>query len=97
MAKQTYVVKHWYGADNYLDAEKNDFNRVSCKRVSTALRYLAGWRRQAKELGLEKLYDTLCRDDAHYEIVATPNGWDGTEVVAKGMMKDLEKKYTKAA
>lgn len=101
MAKQTYIVQHWYGAETYTEASckstpdnedvcGHDFNRVSCKRVSTALRYLAGWRRQAIERNLQWLYRTLCRDDAHYEIVATPDGYHETEVVASGMMKDLD-------
>ena len=69
----------------------HDFNRVSVKLVKTALRYLAGWRRQAIECGLQSLYATLCRDDARYQIIATPDGYHTTEVVAEGWMKDLDK------
>lgn len=110
MKKQTYIVQHWYGADTYdeagrkaLDSNHNDliacadFNRMSCKKVSTVLRYLANWRRQAKEYDLELLYPTLVRDDAHYAIVATPDGYHATKVVATGMMKDLENQYKEEA
>lgn len=101
MARQTFIIEHWYGAKTYREAsctatfEKkdvigSDFNRVACKRKQTALRYLANWRRQAKEEDLQWLYPTLCRDDAHYQIVATPDGYHETEVVASGMMKDLD-------
>lgn len=96
--KQTFIVEHWYGAPTYQEAERlsnretidYDFNRVGCKRVSTALKYLAGWRKQAIEKDLKWLYPTLTRDDAHYAIIATPDGYTETEVVAEGMMKDLD-------
>lgn len=105
MAKQqTFIILHWYGAETYRDALRmedkydesgkkiagRDFNRVSVKQVKTALRYLKNWRKQAKEKGWTTLFDTLTRDDARYEIIATPNGYDGDEVVASGMMKDLD-------
>ena len=103
MAKQTYIIQHWYGAPTYIEAARRnvnegynpekygtDFNRVSVKKVETALRYLAGWRRQAKEQGFEVLYQTLIRDDAHYQIIATPDGYHCENVVAEGMMKDLD-------
>lgn len=96
--KQTFIVKHWYGAPTSREASRlsngetidYDFNRVACKRVSTALRYLAGWRKQAIEKNLKWLFRTLTRDDAHYAIVATPDGYTETETVAEGMMKDLD-------
>lgn len=97
--KQTFIVEHWYGAPTSREASRlsngktigYDFNRVGCKRVSTALRYLAGWRKQAIEKDLQWLCPTLTRDDAHYAIIATPDGYTETEVVAEGMMKDLDK------
>lgn len=100
MGKQTFIVEHWYGAPTYLDASRlsngetvdHDFNRVACKRASTALKYLAGWRKQAIEKNLQWLFRTLTRDDAHYAIIATPDGSTPTEVVAEGMMKDLDTK-----
>ena len=86
MAKQTFIIQHWYGAGTYIEAARksvnaynpqeydHDFNRVSVKHVKTALRYLAGWRKQAIERGMQGLYRTLCRDDARYQIIATPDG-----------------------
>lgn len=98
MAKQTFIVEHWYGAPTYREAVRNsngetvdyDFNRVGCRRASTALKYLAGWRKQAIENNLKWLFRTLTREDAHYAIVATPDGYTPTQVVAEGMMKDLD-------
>lgn len=98
MAKQTFIVEHWYGAPTYREAVRNsngktvdyDFNRVGCRRASTALKYLAGWRKQAIENNLKWLFRTLTREDAHYAIVATPDGCTPTQVVAEGMMKDLD-------
>lgn len=100
--KQTFIIQHWYGAPTYIEAARKnlnegyapekygtDFNRVGCKRKETALAYLANWKRQAIESGWEKLYRTLCRDDARYEIIATPDGYHLGDVVASGMMKDL--------
>ena len=102
MAQQTFIIQHWYGAPTYIEAARrevneghnrkeygHDFNRVSCKRLSTALRYLKGWRNQAREQGWEFLFSTLTRDDAHYEIISTPDGYNEDKVVAAGMMKDL--------
>lgn len=103
MAKNTYCIKVWHGADTYREAVRNgtgisnykepvgyDFYRVGVKRVKTCLRYLAGWRKQALENGWQSLYGTLCRDDGHYEIEDTSVSWDG-KVVASGMIKDLDK------
>ena len=103
MAKQTFIIRHWFGAPTYIEAARrevneghnpseydHDFNRVSVKQVKTALRYLKGWRDQALQRGWTTLFATLTRDDARYEIIATPNGYDGDEVVACGMMKDLK-------
>lgn len=102
MAKQTFIIQHWYGAPTYIEAVRreaneghnpqehgHDFNRVGVKRVETALKYLKGWRDQARECGWNFLYGTLLRDDAHYEIIATPDGYHCGNVVASGMMKDL--------
>ena len=105
MARQTYIIQHWYGAETYREAlclegkrdengnriAERDFNRVSVKLVKTALRYLAGWRKQAKEHRWTTLFATLTRDDARYQIIATPDGYNETEVVAEGWMKDLDK------
>ena len=102
--KQTFIIKHWYGAETYSEAIRKqgltdgngnkvsgrDFDRVGVKRKETALRYLASWRMQARQRGCESLYATLCRDDARYEIIATPDGYTETEVVASGWMKDLD-------
>lgn len=101
--QQTFIIKHWYGAPTYRDAIRSDkydkdgrkvcdhdFDRVGVKRVDTALKYLKSWRRQAKEKGYVTLFATLLRNDARYEIVATPDGYHETEVVASGMMKDLD-------
>ena len=103
MAQQTFIIQQWYGAPTYIEAARRevyeghniqehntDFERVSVKKVSTALRYLKGWRKQAKEKGYTTLYTTLTRDDAHYEIIATPDGYHTENVVASGMMKDLD-------
>lgn len=102
--KQTFIIQHWYGAETYIEAARrevneghnpkehnHDFNRVGCKRVETALKYLANWRKQAKEYGYKTLFGTLTRDDAHYEIIETPDGYNCGAVVASGMMKDLDK------
>lgn len=101
--KQTFIIQHWYGAETYIEAARrevneghnpkehdHDFNRVGCKRLQTALKYLANWRKQAKERGWETLFGTLTRDDAHYEIIETPDGYHHGAVVASGMMKDLD-------
>lgn len=105
MAKQqTFVILHWYGAETYSDAirlsgkldengkkiAEHDFNRVSVKQLKTALRYLKGWRKQAKEQGWTTLFATLTRDDARYAIEATPDGYNSTGIVAQGWMKDLD-------
>ena len=103
MAQQTFIIQHWYGAPTYIEAARreineghnpkeygHDFNRVSVKLVKTALRYLKGGRKQAKERGWTTLFATLTRDDAHYEIIATPDGYHCEDVVASGMMKDLD-------
>jgi hypothetical protein len=104
MAEQTFIIKHWYGAETYSEAIKkqsltdgsgnkvseHDFNRVGVKRKETALKYLAGWRQQAIQKGWIRTFATLCRDDARYEIIATPDGYHETEVVASGWMKDLD-------
>lgn len=104
MGKQTYVVLLWYGAATYIEAARrelneghdpsqhgHDFHRVGCKQLSTALRYLKGWRKQAKdEYGDSCIVATLTRDDAHYQIEATPDGYHSTGVVASGMMKDFD-------
>jgi len=102
MVKQTFVIQHWYGAPTYIEAARRnmnegynpqeygtDFNRVGVKKVETALRYLKSWKQQAVERGMEFLYRTLTRPDAHYEIIATPDGYHLGDVVASGMMKDL--------
>ena len=102
MAKQTFIIQHWYGAPTYIEAARreaneghnpqeyaHDFNRVGVKKVETALRYLKGWRDQAVEKGMQFLFGTLTRPDAHYEIIATPDGYNLGDVVAFGMMKDL--------
>lgn len=99
--RQTYIIRHWYGADTYREASyatdgrgtvvrEHDFDRVGVKTVKAALRYLKGWRRQAIARGLTRTFATLTRDDARYEIIATPDGYNGSEVVASGWMKDLE-------
>ena len=105
MARQTFIIKHWYGAETYSEAirkqdlhdvdgnpvSEHDFNRVGVKRKETALRYLAGWRKQAFRNGWTRTFATLCRDDARYEIIATPDGYHEEGVVASGWMKDLDK------
>lgn len=105
MAKQqTYIILQWFGAPTYREASRNDdnktivanFDRVTCKRATTARGYLAKWRKEALEQGLQWLFKTYCRDDAHYQIVATPDGYHETEVVLAGVMKDLDK-LSKAA
>lgn len=97
MKKQTFIVHHWCGGYNtYREAVKNgakhDFNRVGCKRVGTAMSYLKNWVKQANDptWGWNFLYPTLRDEDARYEIIATPNGYDGDEVVACGWIKDLK-------
>ena len=100
--KQTFIIQHWYGAPTYIEAARRnvnegynpqeygtDFNRVGVKKVETALRYLKSWKQQAIERGMQSLFRTLTRQDARYEIVATPDGYNLGEVVASGMMKDL--------
>jgi hypothetical protein len=63
---------------------------VACKQLKTALKYLANWRKQAKERGWTTLFATLTRDDARYAIEATPDGYHSTGIVASGWMKDLD-------
>ena len=100
--KQTFIIHHWYGAPTYIEAARrdanegynpeeygHDFNRVGVKKVETALHYLKSWKQQAVERGMEFLYRTLTHSDAHYEIIATPDGYNPGDVVASGMMKDL--------
>lgn len=93
MEKQTFIVHHWTsGYANHTEAIRNkenwDFNRVGCKRVETAVKYLKNWVKEAPRWG--NLYKTLIAEDARYEIIATPNGYDGNEVVACGWIKDLK-------
>lgn len=108
--KQTFIIQHWYGAETYLGAARreaneghnpkeydHDFNRVGCKRLQTALKYLKNWRKQAKERGWEYLYAVLIRDDARYEIRATPDGYHEEGVAAKGWMKEFDEQLSKAA
>lgn len=76
--KPTLIVSTWYGAETYLQAARmeadnghnpekygHDFNRLPVKKKETALEYLKGWKKQAIEKGLQSLYRTYCREDAH--------------------------------
>lgn len=100
--KQTFIVKTWYGAETYIQAAKkevnngyspencgHDFSRLTVKKKETALEYLKGWKKQAIEKGWQFLYRTYCREDARYEIVSTPDGYNEEEIVASGWMRDL--------
>lgn len=80
--KQTYIIKTWGGGSF-------DFYRVSCKKVDTCIKYLKGWKQQAKEKGYTYIFRNLLADDAHYKIIATPDGYNETETVASGLMLDL--------
>lgn len=81
--KQTFIIKTHGGG-------KNDFYRLSVKKVSTAIKYLKGWREKAFIIGAA---DYLCRDlcapDASYRIIETPDGYNEGKVVASGLMCDL--------
>lgn len=81
--KQTYII--------YINRgdKDSDFFRVGCKRVKTALNYLRNWYNEGKKWG--NLYNCFYRDGARFEVVATPNGYDGSEVVASGLIVDLFK------
>ena len=112
MAKQqTFIILCWYGAETYEEALKRedkcdengkkvcerDFFRVACKQLATAKKYLANWRKQAKERGLVNLFAVLTRDDARYEIRATPDGYNEEGVAAEGWMKEFDEQLSKAA
>ena len=101
---QTYIIQCWYGAATYVEAARKeinkghdpsqygcDFFRVGCKQLTTAFRYLKKWRRQAKDkYGDSCIFATLTRNDAHFAIEATPDGYHSTGVVASGMMKEFD-------
>ena len=80
--KQTYIIK-MYGCGKY------NFERVACKKVETCLSYIRSWYKQAEERGLQFLYKELFAEDAHYKIIATPDGYNEAEIVAQGLIKDL--------
>lgn len=80
--KQTFIIKTSGGG-------REDFHRVGCKRVETALKYLKGWRLQAIGKGWDKLFTDLTASDASYKIIATPDGYNLGEVVASGFTADL--------
>lgn len=89
MKRQTYIVKVWCNAPTWIDAnpEDRDFYRVGCKKVETAIRYLKGWVKQSE--GYKSLYRYFFGKDARYEIIATPNGYDGDEIAASGLICQL--------
>lgn len=102
MKKQTFIVSTWYGATSYIEAARkeanegynpekygHDFYRLSCKKLETALKYLAAWKAQAKEKGLNFLYRDLLQDGAQYMIMTTPDGYNEKDVVAAGYMSEL--------
>ena len=112
MAKQqTFIILCWYGAETYEEALKRedkvdengkkvcerDFFRVSVKRVETAKKYLANWRKQAIDKGWTTLYAVLTRNDAQYEIRATPDGYHEEGVASKGWMNEFDEQLSKAA
>lgn len=66
-----------------------DLWRVSCKKKETALRYLKNWKKEADEKGMHYLYRCFFCEGATYEIVATPDGYNETEVVLSGLMSNL--------
>ena len=82
MEKQTYIIYTSGGGCS-------DFHRVSCKRVETCLKYIKNWKIQAKEKGWDYLFKDLLSDDARYKIVATPDGYNQTEIVATGLVSEL--------
>lgn len=82
MGKQTYII-HTSGGG------KTDFYRVSCKKVETCLKYLKGWRDQAKEKGWNYLYKDLLSDDSTYKIISTPDGYHEKDLVASGFISEL--------
>lgn len=97
MSKQTFIVSCWCGASTYREAlrlsctdnnVKYGFYRLSCKKLSTALKYLKGWRQQAIDK-YSNLCQELTRDDAQYTIENTPDGINPEAIVAKGFTKDL--------
>lgn len=94
--KQTFIILHWCGGfATYSDAIKNgakhDFDRVGCKRLSTAIKYLTNWIKEARDGGWGFLYPTFvdAEENARFAIVATPDGYTETEIVAEGWIKDL--------
>lgn len=87
--KQTFIIEVNGKNNNALFPKYHDFWRVGCKRKETALKYLAAWKRQAIENGLQSLYECLLIDGATYDIIATPDGVHETETVLSGYMKDL--------
>lgn len=80
--KQTFIIKT-YGGGKY------DFYRVGVKKLSTALKYLKGWRMQAEERNAQSLFANLCAEDATYKIIETPDGYNEGAVLASGLIAEL--------
>ncbi len=94
----TYVeaVLREYNEGHDLLQHNYDLRRMGCKQLSDLIEYLKGWRKKTrlkthkKEFGKCSLFITMSRDDAHYQIEATRDGYNSTGVVASGMMKDFD-------
>lgn len=90
MKKQTFVIEI-NTEYQYTDRRNDyyDFFRVSCKRASTAQKYLKGWVKQARDRGLEFLYKGFFINDATYTITETPDGYNMGNVVLCGKISEL--------
>ena len=96
MKKQTYILQVWSGAPTYIEAARQHngsmnymFFRMACKLHTTVLKKLRNAVIEDKERGLYCEY--FHADDARYEIISTPNGYDKERVVSSGLIADIIK------
>lgn len=94
--KQTYILRVWSGAPSYTEAARqhNDpmnymFFRMTCKSHVTVLKKLKSAVMDEKRRGLYTEY--FHADDARYEIISTPNGYDEERVVSTGLIEEIIK------
>ena len=96
MKKQTYILQVWSGAPTYIEAARMHngtmnymFFRMTCKLYQTVLKQLRSAVIDDRNRGL--YFEYFHADDARYEIIATPNGYDGEEIVSSGLISELIK------
>lgn len=84
----------WSGAPTYIEAAiqykipmNYMFFRMTCKSPKTVLKKLREAVLEEKEYGGYSEY--FHGEGAQYEVISTPNGYDGDEVVSRGFISDL--------